>query len=226
MNRDKLYKSTIKLVKEANRRLEKLERGVDINKGKYNPKTKRFERKGSYYITNKAGKRTRIKTVDIRKYPSGTWATKKLNDRISNYLYDGEIKINKNMNTQELRLVNKAIQNFLKSKTSTVKGIMEIEKQTKQNISNIVTDFDEEDLTNDEVNTLYDFFSDPDFQDVIQYIPPSDLYILLMDSKRNNDSTEAFLRKIEMYIDKDSLYSDSDMKDKLIRIYGKISDSL
>lgn len=226
MNRNNLYRDTIKLVKEANKRISKLERGVDINKGKYNPKTKRFERKGSYYITNKNGKRTKVKTVDIRRYPSGTWATKKLNDRISDYLHDGEIKINKDMSIQELRLINKAVNNFLSSKTSTIKGIMEIEKQTKQNISNIVTDFDEDELTNDEVNTLYDFFNDPDFQDVTQYIPPSDLYILLMDSKRNNDSPEAFLRKIEMYIDKDSLYSDSDMKDKLIRIYNKLSASL
>lgn len=227
MNRDKLFRDTLKLIKETNRRLSRLERGVDINKGKYNPKTKRFERKDSQVIINKAGKRTRIKTTKIMRFPSGTWASKKLYDRISSsYIKNNRVSINKGISLTELRLVNKALKNFLNSKTSTVKGILEVEKQTKQNISNLVDNFDEEELSNEDVNTLYDFFSDSDFQDVIQYIPPSDLYILLVDSKRNNDSNNDFLRKIEMYIDKDSLYSDSDMKDKLIRIYGKLSDSL
>ena len=227
MNRNKLFRDTCKLIKEANRRLERLDRGVDLNKGKYNPKTKRFERKDSRVIINKSGKRTRIKTTKIMRFPRGTWASKKLYDRIgSSYIKNNQVSINKGISLTELRLVNKALKNFLDSKTSTIKGILEVEKQTKQNISNLVDNFDEEELSNEDVNTLYDFFTDSDFQDVIRYIPPSDLYILLVDSKRNNDSNNDFLKKIEMYIDKDSLYSDRDMKDKLIRIYEKLSDSL
>lgn len=227
MNRDKLYKETMELIKQANKRLEKLEKGVDINKGKYNPKTKRFERKDSQVIINKAGKRTTIKKTNIVRFNTGTWATKKLVDRLgTTYIKNNRISTSRTLSVPELRLLNKSIKNFLKSKTSTVKGILEVEKQTKKNISNVVTNFDEEDLSNEELNTLYDFFSDSDFQDVTQYIPPSDLYILLVDSKRSDDSNEDFLKKIEMYIDKDSLYSDSDMKDKLIRIYDKLSATL
>lgn len=219
---NKLYKDTIKKVEEVNKRLYRLNKGIDINKGKYNPKTKRFERKDSITIINKAGKRTRIKKTNIVTYKTGTWASKKLYDRIgTSYIKDNKVKITKDMNVAELRLVNKALTNFLNSKTSTIKGILEIEKQTKENISNIVTDFDTEDISNEEVNTLYDFFNDSDFVDVTQYIPPSDLYVILTDAKRNNDSNEAFLKRIEKYIDKDSLYGDSDMKDKLIRIYEK-----
>ena len=222
MNRDKLYRETLKLIKETNRRLERLERGIDLNKGKYNPKTKRFERPDSQVIINKAGKRVRVKTPKIVNYKTGSWASKKLLDRLDNYFKGGKIYISRDMTTPQLKLINKAITNFLKSKTSTISGILEVEAQTKQNIENIVSDVDMDSITSEDVNTLYDFFNDEDFQDVTQYIPPSDLYVLLMDSKSNGDSDTQFLRKIEMYIDKDSLYADSDMKEKLIRIYNKI----
>ena len=72
-----LYKQTEKLVDEANKRLKRLERGVDLNKGRYNPKTKRFERVGSYTIINDKGKRIRIKEKNIVKYKGNTWASKK-----------------------------------------------------------------------------------------------------------------------------------------------------
>ena len=223
MDRDKLYRETLKLAKETNRRLERLERGIDINKGRYNPKTKRFERVGSQTIINKAGKRVRIKTVKRVKYPTGSWASKKLNDRISKFITKGKINISGGIKTTDLKLVNKALKNFLGSKTSTISGILEVEKQTKLNIANLVDDFDSEELTNEEVNTLYDFFKDSDFQDVTQYIPPSDLYVLLVDAKQNGYSDTDFMDRIGMYIDKDSLYADSDMKDKLTRIYNKFS---
>ena len=78
-------------------------------------------------------------------------------------------------------------------------------------------------IDNEDIETLYDFFNDSDFQDVTQYIPPSDIYVILADSKSKGDNEESFLRKIEQYIDKDSLYSDSDMKNKLLRIYNKFN---
>ena len=61
-----LYKKAIKQVEETNKRLKRLERGVDINKGRYNPKTKRFERTGNITILEN-GKTRRIKTTQLLK---------------------------------------------------------------------------------------------------------------------------------------------------------------
>ena len=49
----------------------------------------------------------------------------------------------------------------------------------------------------------------------------SDLYIILNEAKQSGDNPSMFMSKIERYIDKDSLNSDSDMKNKLTRIYSK-----
>lgn len=220
MNKDKLYRETLKLVKEANRRLARLEKGIDLNKGKYNPKTKRFERKDSIQIINKKGKSIRLKNVNRVSYPAGTWASKKLMDKVGVYL-GGKVEVKRTMSIHELTLLNKAIRNFLNSKTSTIKGIQEVEKQTKQNIINLITDVDNPEISEEDVETLYSFFEDPDFNDVTKYIPPSDLYIILNNSKEAQNNSKAFLNKIEKYIDKDSLNADSDMKDKLTRIYNK-----
>ena len=220
MNKDKLYRETLKLAKETNKRLARLEKGVDINKGKYNPKTKRFERKESIQIINKKGKKINLKTVKRVKYPKGTWASKKLMDKLDTYM-NGKLQVTRSMSTSELTVLNKALRNFLNSKTSTIQGIQDIERQTKQNISNLIVDVDTPELETEDIETLYNFFEDSDFRDVTEYIPPSDLYIILNESKQAGDNPKMFMSKIERYIDKDSLNSDSDMKNKLTRIYTK-----
>ena len=117
-----------------------------------------------------------------------------------------------------LRAVIKATGNFLKSQTSTLEGIKNVQDKTKETIRNIIDNPDNiNNFTDNDVETLYNFWNDSDWQDITQYIPPSDLYVIMMDSESDTD----FLSKIEMYIDKDSLYGDADMKDKLINIYHK-----
>lgn len=216
----KLYEKVIRQVNETNKRLQKLEKGIDLNRGRYNPKTKRYERPGSYQIISSKGRT--IKQSNIMKRQAGTWASKKLSQKLDGYITkDKKVRVPKGTSTFELRKISKVLENFLNSKTSTLEGIDEVEKSTKKSISNLVEDM--ENIENEDIETLYDFFNDNDFIDVTQYIPPSDIYILLADSKAKDESEDEFLSKIENYIDKDSLYSDSDMKNKLLRIYKKFN---
>lgn len=209
-----LYKQAVKQIEETNRRLKKLEKGIDINKGRYNPKTRRFERTGNIAVLQD-GQKTLLKSKKYVRYNTGSWASKKLLDNIGEY-YNKKtrrISISKSVDTAELRKIIKATRNFLNSETSTVKGIKRVEDRTKDTISNIVSD----ELTPSEINTLYDFWNDKDWVDATQYIPPSDLYIILTESEDEVD----FIEKIKMYIDEGSLKGDSDMRDKLVRIYNK-----
>lgn len=219
----RLYDKVIRQINETNKRLKQLEKGIDINRGRYNPKTKRYERKESYQIINTRGKRVTIKQANIIKRTTGTWASKKLTQKLDKYYNEKTKKISvpKGTNKYDLKFISKVLDNFLNSKTSTLAGINDVEETTKNSISNIVDDINN--INNEDIETLYDFFNDSDFIDITQFIPPSDVYIILADSKSRGDSEEEFLRKIEQYIDKDSLYSDSDMKNKLLRIYNKFN---
>ena len=218
---NKLYKDTLKLIKETNKRLARLEKGVDLNRGKYNPKTKRFERPDTQVVIRN-GKKVKIATTKRVSYKTGTWASKKLLEKVPEAFVNGKVSTNiSNMSKVQLTALNKALKNFLTSKTSTIKGIQQIEKQTKENISQEVENFDEDSISSEDINTLYDFFNDKDFNYTTDYIAPSDLWVILTTAKANNDSDEKFLDRVGQYIDKDSLYEDLDLKEALVRIYHK-----
>lgn len=65
-----------------------------------------------------------------------SWAVKRLHAKIDNQKIKGitelgRISVTKKMTLEQLKQIDKATQDFLKSKTSTLKGIKETIKQTK-----------------------------------------------------------------------------------------------
>lgn len=215
-----LYKKAIKQIEETNRRLEQLERGIDLNKGRYNPKTKRFERAGNIVVLENGKKRTVKTTKYDMRYKTGTWATKKLLNRIGDMYSKKSNKIimSKKLSPAELRNVIKATRQFLNSKTSTREGIKTVEENTKQTIRNIITDEENiEKFSDQDVETLYSFWNDKDWQDVTRYIDPSDLYVLLVSTESEDD----FIKQVIYYAEDPSPFKDLDMQDKLRRIYKK-----
>ena len=109
-----IYRKVLKEVREANRRLEKLERGLKTYT--------RIKRHGKYKSIN----------VEYENFGSGTWASRKLFGRIGQYTNGKRIKISPNMNMTALRLIGKSTEQFLNSMTSTPKGI----KQSRTNVKN------------------------------------------------------------------------------------------
>ena len=222
MTNTQLYNQTKKLVDEANKKLERLEKGVDLNKGVYNPKTKRYERTGSYTVINKNGKRIRVKQSNIVKYKANTWASKKLNERLNEYsISENKINISKNMSRMELLKVRRATKQFLISKTSNANEIIKIERRTKQNIAEELG----KKATTEDIETMYSFFNDDDFKDVTKYIDPSDMWYVLGQTKYSKkgktDSLGTYRDLISQYLDKDSLGKDVDLTNKLQNIYNK-----
>ena len=129
---------------------------------------------------------------------------------------------NKDTNMKILA-TNKAIRNYLKSQTSTIKGIKKVETTTKNTIKNVVSDFDTEELSDKDINELYKYLSDPDFNYATQYFDPSDLWINLAEIKSAGGNEEDFLRRIENYLSSDSLYKDDDLVESLTNIYNKFN---
>lgn len=171
----------------------------------------------------KLSKRANQRIVRLeREFGKDTWATKKLRDKLATeplqaWSKTGRVKVNKSMTTTQMKATIKATQQFLNSKTSTKRGIKQVRKTTiKQLAKSLGTE--EEDLTNDEAEALYDMLSDDYVTDIMKYIPASDFWALIEDSKEAGDNEESFISRITNYID---FGNDVDMQSKLKMIYEK-----
>lgn len=162
-----IYRKVLKEVREANRRLEKLERGLKTYT--------RIKRRGKYKSIN----------VEYENFGSGTWASRKLFGRIGQYTNGKRIKISPNMNMTELRTVSKAVGQFMASKTSTNSGIKQARKNVKTAISITFGDNDEP-LEERETEILYSIFSDSDVKDLMKEagINGSELMVLVKETER------------------------------------------
>lgn len=226
-------------VNKTNRRLKSLIR--DVNKGVYNPKTKRFERKGTITIIDRDGKIRKVKSTNVKDY-RGKFASKKLEELESFNKKLNKIELSGNESRDELLEINKLTENFLKSKTSTLSGIEEVEKGIKENIS---AKLDEFDMTPSEVDSLYTLYEDKDFIALRKYLDPSELQALLMEVKEFRDNlkndeipfsddeiNQASLNKFaELFVsyaglDKKSAGLDQDLQDALSSLYKKIDTIL
>ena len=86
----------------------------------------------------------RLKGLNNAGY-KGTWASKKLIDRINTKTLKawdrtGKIKINRMLTNTQLKAIQKATDQFLKSKTSTIKGIRDTESATIKAIQATLSD--------------------------------------------------------------------------------------
>lgn len=171
----------------------------------------------------KLSKRANQRIVRLeREFGKDTWATKKLRDKLEAeplraWSKTGRVKVNKSMTTTQMKATIKATQQFLNSKTSTKRGIKQVKKTTiKQLAKSLGTD--DEDLTNEEAEALYDMLSDDYVTDILKYIPASDFWALIEDAKEAGDSQESFISRISDYIE---FGNDVDMRNKLVMIYEK-----
>lgn len=203
-----LYKQVQKQVRETNKRLEKLSRGYDVNKAVRNPKTGRFERVS--------------KEVKRVSYDAGTWASKKLINRLETSTLDawsnGRVKIRENMTITQLRAVQKATSQFMASKTSTLKGIQSVKESTKESLKATLSDEDLGEITESEVETMYNMLSDNDFRFLSDKVGASTAWSLIEDAKENNDTEKGWINRLNRYAFE---INDVDMRSKALAIYNK-----
>lgn len=207
-SKNQLYKQVQKQVIETNRRLEKLSRGYDVNKAVRNPKTGRFERAS--------------KEVKRVSYERGTWASKKLINRLETSTLDawsgGKVKISKDMTITQLTALQKATSQFMASKTSTLKGIQSVKESTKSSLKATLSDEDLKEITEDEVETMYNMLSDTDFKFLYDKVGASTAWSLIEDAKESNDTEKGWINRLKRYAFE---INDVDMKAKALAIYNK-----
>ena len=204
-------------VAQVNKRLSRLDRGIDVNRAFKNPKTGKYTRKGTITFIGKTGRRVRVAVKNIISY-KGSFASKKLSIVDQYNENTNRITLRGNESYQELLALDRATTKFLQSKTSTLSGIKEVEQGIKQNIMNKMDEFD---LSKSEVETLYNFFEDEDFAYIRKYIDPSDLWVFIENAKQEDIEVDDWLKSIENYIGSDAFGRDEDLRSRLINIYNK-----
>ena len=157
-----------------------------------------------------------------RRYKSGTWATKKLANRLSSnklkMFKNGKIKLSKNPTKAQLIAVNKAINQFLSSKTSTKKGISETRRKTIESLRGTLST-DVEEMSYDDAEKFYEMFGENDFQTLADKIGSSALQACIEDAIESGDSESDFIKRLEWY--GGVSMNDLDMREAAQRLYDK-----
>ena len=128
----------------------------------------------------------------------------------------GKIRLPKNPTRQQLLAVNKAVDQFLKSKTSTNKGIQDIKRKQIDAIK-LRRSIEDEDFTEEDAEDFYDMFGNDDFQSFAEKIGASALQEIIYDSIKEDDSEADFIDRLDLYIELNNL----DIREKAIRLYNK-----
>lgn len=183
------------------------------------------EEKKQYNLLKKEVNKANQRIAKIEKvYGKNAWAVKKLynyldTDYVQAITKSGRISLKSHMSDIELRAVRKAVQKFLNSKTSTLRGIRSQIKRIKSSIK------EKFDIDDKDAEVLYETFNEDLLQWLYQYIEPSDFFALVQEAKEYEWSESRFIN--ELISISDDLYrlieelNDLDVRDKLKRIYDR-----
>lgn len=173
-------------------------RKASISKKLSTNKTDRLER-DTRKMVSKAN--SRLDALQ-RRYKSGTWASKKLANRLSSnklrMFKNGKIKLGKNPTRTQLIAVNKAVDQFLKSKTSTNKGIRSVREKTIESLKGSLST-EEKELSYDDAEQLYEMFGENNFQNIADKIGASALQACIEDAIDEQDNENSFIKRLEIY---------------------------
>lgn len=163
---------------------------------------------------------TRLKSLE-RKIKSGTWASRKLKNRLSTkrlkaWKFD-RVNVGKNISTTDLKMIQKALEQFLNSKTSTKRGIEDAKDRVKESIKTTLNE-NGFDLTDEEADTFYSMLEDEDFNYFADKVGASTMWAIMDDAIEYNESDTKFANRIERYI---VTINDLDTLDKVQNLYNK-----
>lgn len=150
-----------------------------------------------------------------------SWASKQLVNRLDTKVLSAwnkqsnKVVIKDNLSVSKLMNINKALEDFKKSKLSTKQGISEAVSKTKESLQRIV----DKEIDYKDVNRFYEMLTFEPFQYFVDLdFTPSDLWITIQDAKENNDSEVAFIKRLEMYA---GTLNDLDDRFMAKRLYDK-----
>ena len=188
---------------------------------KYNPKTKQTSEQLYNQLIRKVGQANRRLSKIKKEIGTIGWAGNILKNKtdmhlVSTWTTKG-IRIRKNTTEKQMKATLRAIDDFLASKTSTVKGIRQTIKLQQEGIRRAFSKSDAI-ISNEESKVIYSFFGDKDFDYVTEKVNYKDVFIHMQNAKDTNKDKDTFIAGIEKYIE---IGNDQNMRDALTRLYDK-----
>lgn len=196
-------------------------KGKKIPAKKYYPETKKTSDQLYNELIRKVGQANKRLRAIKQEYGSLGWAGATLQEKTSMHLINTwrsrGIRINKNMSQEQLKATKRAIDIFLKSNTSTIRGIEQTKRKQVEGLKKAFSTEDIE-LTTEESKALYNRFENKDYTTILSYLSASELNALIDDSKEHGDTLEQFMKRSEDYI---TGVVDIQLKQSLESIYYK-----
>ena len=170
------------------------------------------------------------KRIDLitKKFGKEKWAVKGLLKDLSvkplNMISKGKVKrISTRIDKLKLMAINKALDNFLKKKTSTIKGIRDAIRKTKQTIKEQNIEFDEEndiDIDDYDVETMYDLMAENDFRWLAELTEEqSELMAMIQTARYEDWSVKKWIEEVkENFI----YFNDVDTRERVERLYNNL----
>lgn len=158
-----------------------------------------------------------------RRYKKGTWSSKKLANRLGTnklraWTKSGKIKLRKNMTKTQLMAINKAASQFLKSQTSTKKGINATKKKTIESLRGTLST-DLEEMSYEDAEMFYEMFGEDNFQSIADKIGASALQAVIEDAIEEDDSSDDFIKRLQLY--GGVSMNDEDIRKNANKLYNK-----
>lgn len=154
---------------------------------------------------------------------SNTWASRKLYDRLTTNKVNvinkktGKIELPKNINKAQKRLIEKSVYNFMRSETSTPRGIEEVRQKTIKSLAKTLGE-PEKPMSYEDAETYYNMFGDNDFTFFSDRYGASDIWALIETSIEMNDSLTDFLERFQVHLTE---INDDDLLERATRLYEK-----
>ena len=124
----------------------------------------------------------------------------------------------KGLTQSELRLYQKQMESFLKSKTSTVSGIKQARANVIEKVRKSLSGMTDLDLTDNDIEDFFELTSkDKDFKYLADRMDPSKLYILMQHTKEAEGNSENFITLLESYM----TVNNQNVRNKATRLYNK-----
>ena len=166
----------------------------------------------------------RLSALNRKGFKSGTWSSKKLIDRLStkklNVMTNNRIKLRSNMTRTQLLTVNKSMENFLRSETSTPTGIENVRKKTIESLRNTLQEYDTSEISYEDAEELYEMLGTEDFEYFRreQLLEASDIWVFIEDATEMNQSKKDFINTMVNYSQNPN---DADIRERASRLYEK-----
>lgn len=183
---------------------------------------KEWTQKSLYKETLKQVRETNARLSSLeRRYKTGTWASKKLMNRLDTlslkaWTKGGKVKISPSMSKTKLAAIHKATSQFLASKTSTKTGIKSVRNKTIESLKESLS-LDDKKVSDADAEAMYDMLGNNDFDDIASQIDASELWALIDYTKEKNLSENEFVSLLVKY----GMSNDLDMREKAQRLYQR-----